>query len=89
MVVLLAMGAYRAALARALCAGLLFCVRDTCLLCIGAACGRSQIAPTGAQKSNLIRVAARPYSRRDPCSETTWPGISERESRGSKTLWWG
>ena len=73
----------------ALCARVCCSGCGTCLLCVDAACGRSQIAPTGAQKSNLIRVAARPYSRRDPCSETTWPGISERESRGSKTLWWG
>ena len=70
MVVLTAIDAYRAALARALCAGLLFWVRYTFLLCIGAACGRSQIAPTGTQESNLIRVAAQLYLRRDPFSET-------------------
>ena len=50
---------------------------------LGGVCGVRAIADRpyrGAQESSLIRVAARPYSRRDPCSEIAWLGISERDS---------
>ena len=63
-------------------------VRGFVVLCgrgggLGGVCGVRAIADRpyrGAQESSLIRVAARPYSRRDPCSETAWLGIPERDS---------
>ena len=88
LVVLTAMGAYRAALARALCAGLLFCVGGVAGWAVCAARGRSQIAPTGTQESNFPRVAAQPYLRRDSCSEITWLGIPAWVSKGPNGPSW-